>query len=95
MTLVETLHRFRMVYMDHRSVSDTKNDFYCGITDDLSGCNMKCSADEVLDSVQMESNDMARVLESMMHYDGFDTGRHLEVRSEDCKVVYMFKKRSK
>lgn len=94
MTLIEALNRFRKVYWDNRSVADTKNNFYCGITNDLANRNIEHGNSDVLDFVQVETFDMAIALESMMHYDGFDTGRHLDHVSEDSTIVYLYKKGS-
>lgn len=67
------------------------NGYYCGITNDLNRRANEHNA-KILGHVDCGSFETAKKLESMMHDEGFDTGKQLGNGQEDSKYVYVYKK---
>lgn len=54
-----------------------KSDLYCGITNDLERRRKEHNVEHIIQTVKMDSFELAKQVEVMMHNAGFDTGKQL------------------
>lgn len=91
LTLDDELQAFIHAYRCNFSSGETKMDYYCGITDDLTRREKEHNATFVK-KISTDSFKSAKDLEQALHEAGFDTGKQVGNGNEDSVFVYMYKK---
>ena len=71
---------------------ELKYSFYCGITNDLERRRGEHNVEHYIQTVKMDSFELAKKVEAMMHDAGFDTGKQLSNGQEDPVYVYLYRK---
>lgn len=95
MTLEETVNVFLNVFNMYKKTSDSKMNFYCGITNDLDRRKGEHNVDDFLYNVKCKDFDTARDLEELLKNAGFDCGSETGHGKEDSIYVYIYRKTSK
>lgn len=67
-----------------------KSDLYCGITNDLERRCKEHNVAHCIHTVKMDSFELAKQVEAIMHDAGFDTGKQLGNGQEDTVHVYLY-----
>lgn len=92
MTINETVAWFNSIYDLNKMPADTKEDFYCGITNDIKIRREQHNVGRFLGVTKCDSFETAKKLESLMHDEGYDTGGKLGNGKEDSIFCYLYKK---
>lgn len=92
MTINETVEWFNNIYDLNKMPGDEKNAFYCGITNDTEERRKQHNVSRFLGVTKCDSFDTAKKLESLMHEEGYDTGKRLGNGEEDSIYCYLYKK---
>lgn len=92
MTLKETINGFNSAYNHARKTSDTKFNFYCGITNDLERRNREHNISNIVYWVSADSFEAASNLEKALRKEGYDTGKKTGIGTQDSTIVYMYRK---
>ena len=92
MTIKETIDWFNNIYELNKMPGESKNAFYCGITNNTEERRKQHNVSEFLGVTRCDTFETARKLESQMHNEGFDTGKQLGNGNEDSVYCYLYKK---
>lgn len=91
MTLRQAVEEFNKVFDSKKDFFEGKDDFYCGITNDIERRSQEHNA-EMLYHLKVKSFEIAKELEQALHDEGYDTGFQVGNGQEDSVYVYMYKK---
>ena len=91
MTLRQAVEEFNKVFDSKKVFFEGKDDFYCGITNDIERRSQEHNS-EILYHVTAISFDAAKELEQALHDEGYDTGGQVGNGQEDSVFVYMYRK---
>lgn len=91
MTIRKAVEEFNKVFQKNKGFFEGKDDFYCGITNDIERREQEHNA-EILFYVEAISFEDAKKLEQALHDEGFDTGEQIGNGQEDSVYVYIYKK---
>lgn len=91
MTLRQAVEEFNKVFDSKKDFIEEKDDFYCGITNDIERRAQEHNA-EILYYVKAKSLEEAKELEQALHDEGYDTGVQLGNGQDDSVYVYMYEK---
>lgn len=69
-----------------------KSDLYCGITNELERRRKEHNVMQYIQTVKMDSFELAQEVEAIMHDAGFDTGKQLGNGQENTVYVYLYRK---
>ena len=91
MTIQQAVEEFNKVFQKNKGFLEGKDDFYCGITNDIERREQEHNA-EILYCVKANSFEKAKELEQALHDEGYDTGAQVGNGQEDSIYVYIYKK---
>lgn len=92
MTISETVAWFNSIYELNKMQGESKSAFYCGITNDTDARRKQHNVGRFLGVTKCDTFDTAKKLESLMHNEGYDTGKQLGNGKEDSVYCYLYKK---
>lgn len=93
MTINETIQRFDEIFLlNGGNTTNSRNDFYCGITDDIERRQKEHCILKFLTYTTCDSFETAKTLERKLHELGYDTGKQLGNGNENSIFVYIYKK---
>ena len=87
----ETIQYFNQKYEEKKIF--TWN-FYCGITNDLETRKQQHNVDEYIACVKCDSFKTSKEIETLLHQEGYDTGKQLGNGNEESIYVCMYRKKT-
>jgi hypothetical protein len=91
LTLNDALQAFIQAYLGNYSYGETRNSYYCGITDDLDRRSKEHNA-TFIKTMEADTFEGAKELEKALDRVGFDAGDHVGNGTEKSVFIYMYKK---
>lgn len=92
MTISQTVEWFNSIFDINKLPGESKGAFYCGITNDTEERRKTHHVDRFLGVTRCDTFETAKKLESMMHSEGYDTGKQLGNGTNDSVYCYLYKK---
>lgn len=92
MSINETVEWFNNIYELNKIAGESKNAFYCGITNDKEKRRKQHNVSRFLGVTKCDTFETAKKLEAKMHDEGYDTGEKLGNGAEDTIYCYLYKK---
>ena len=89
--LGKALETFNAAYTGQHKANDTKQDFYCGITNDLEKRKSTHKVEKYAATIECDSFETSTAIEEALHDDGFDTGDQRGNGDDDSVFVYMYR----
>ena len=91
LTINDALQAFIQAYLYRYSYGETRNNYYCGITDDLDRRSKEHNA-SFIKTMEADTFEGAKKLEKALDEAGFDAGDHVGNGTEKSVFIYMYKK---
>ena len=92
MSISETVDWFNSIYELNKMPGDSKDAFYCCITNDKEERRKQHNVSRFLGVTKCDTFETAKKLESLMHEEGYDTGKQLGHGTADTVYCYLYKK---
>ena len=82
---------FHIAYLASVKSGETKMNYYCGITNDLSCRKQQHKVEEFIKTIECDSFKTSSAIEKMLEEEGFNVGKSAGHGRKDSVFVYMYK----